>query len=315
MVVNAVNMEGKSASYSRKGPVLSFFHKPDISYYGGDGTKQDTQMVVCMNDLGATYRTGTSFAAPWISRKLAYLIHVIGTSREVAKALLIDSAANWSGNSNVSDYLGYGVVPIRIEDILNTSDDEIKFFITGTTEEYETYNYNLPVPMVNGKHPFYARAILVYFPQCNRNQGVDYTSTEMDIRFGRVKPDGKLKTIDDNKQSEDGQIIYEEDARSIFRKWDNVKRICEQIKNRIVPRKSYGTGMWGISILTKDRITSKNKEALQFGVVITIKEMYGKNRIDDFIKMCKANGWIVDRIDVENKLDIYAKAEEEIEFE
>ena len=36
--------------------------------------------------------SGTSFAAPWISTKLAYLIHVMGLSREVAKALLIGSS-------------------------------------------------------------------------------------------------------------------------------------------------------------------------------------------------------------------------------
>lgn len=315
LVVNSVNMNGESASYTRKGPVLSFFHKPDLSYYGGDGTRQDTQMAVCINDLGATYRVGTSFAAPWISRKLAYLIHVMGMSREIAKALLIDSAAKWSGNGKVSDILGYGVVPKRIENILNTSDDEIKFYITGTTEDYETYNYNLPIPVVNGKHPFYSRAVLVYFPQCDRNQGVDYTSTEMDIHFGRVQPDGKLKTIDDNVQSEEGQVLYEEDARKIYRKWDNVKRVCEQIKSRPVPRKSYGTGMWGISIFTKERVTTKNKEPLPFGVVITIKEMYGKNRIDEFVKMCMANGWLVNRIDVQNQIDIYTRAEEEIEFE
>ena len=317
IVVNAVDFKGKAASYSRKGPVLSFFHKPDVSYYGGDGVRQDEQMAVCINDLGAVYRVGTSFAAPWISRKLAYLIHIMGLSREVAKALLIDSAANWRSNGEVSDVIGYGIVPKRIEDILRTRDDEIKFTITGNAEDYETYNYSLPVPMVKGKHPFYARATLVYFPHCDRNQGVDYTCTEMDIRFGRVKSNGektKVKSIDDNKQTEEGQIIYEEDARSIFRKWDNVKRIAEEIKKRAVPRKSYDAGMWGISIFTKDRTSSKNREVMQFGVVITLKEMYGKNRIDDFVKMCMAHGWLVNRLDVETQIDIYARAEEEIEF-
>ena len=269
------------------------------------------------DDLGAVYRVGTSFAAPWISRKLAYLIHIMGLSREVAKALLIDAAANWRSNGEVSDVIGYGIVPRRIEDILRTRDDEIKFTITGNAEDYETYNYSLPVPVVNGKHPFYARATLVYFPHCDRNQGVDYTCTEMDIHFGRVKSNGektKVKSIDDNKQTEEGQIIYEEDARSIFRKWDNVKRISEEIKKIAVPRKSYDAGMWGISIFTKDRTSSKNREAMQFGVVITLKEMYGKNRIDDFVKMCMAHGWLVNRLDVENQIDIYARAEEEIEF-
>lgn len=318
LVVNAVDFEGRSASYTRRGPVLSFFHKPDVSYYGGDGTRQDEQIAVCVNDLGAVYRVGTSFAAPWISRKLAYLIHIMGLSREIAKALILDSAVGWRGNGEISDTLGYGIVPKHIEDILNTREDEIKFVIMGTAEDYETYTYNLPVPVVNDKHPFYARAMLVYFPPCDRNQGVDYTGTEMDIYFGRVKTTGeksKIYSIDDNKQTEEGQIIYEEEARSIYRKWDNVKRICEEIKKRAIPRKSYDAGMWGISIYTKDRTTSKNREMMQFGIVVTLKEMYGKNRIDDFMKMCMAKGWIVNRLDVENQLDVYAKAEEEIEFE
>ena len=315
IVVNSVTMENESVSYSRRGPVLSFFHKPDVSYYGGDGNRQDTKIALCIDNMGAIYKAGTSFAAPWITRKMAYLIHVMGLTREVAKALLIDSAAKWSANGRISDSIGYGVVPKRIEDVLSTSDDEIKFFITGTTEDYETYNYNLPVPVVDGKHPFYARAVMIYFPHCDRNQGVDYTSTEMDIHFGRVQPNGKLKTIDDNKQSEEGRVLYEEDAREIYRKWDNVKRVCEEIKGRAVPRKSYESGMWGISILTKDRVTTKNKEALLFGLVITLKEMYGKNRINEFIKSCMARNWLVTSLDVQNQVDIYTLSEEEIEFE
>lgn len=322
LVVNSVDMYGKSASYSRRGPVLSFFHKPDIAYYGGDGPRENEKIAVCVDELGAIYSAGTSLAAPWITRKLAYLIHVMGLSREVAKALIIDSAAKWGPSGTVSDTMGYGVVPKRIEDILNTADDEIKFIITGTTQDYETYNYKLPVPVVNGKHPYYAKAVLCYFPHCDRNQGVDYTGTEMDIHFGRVvteKKNGttntKIKSIDDNKQTEEGQGIYEEQARNIFRKWDNVKRICEEIKDIKRPRTSYDAGMWGIGVITKERVTTGNRAPLQFGIVITLKEMYGKNRIDDFIKMCEAKGWLVNRLDVQSRLDIYARAEEDIEFE
>lgn len=59
----------------------------------------------------------------------------------------------------------------------------------------------------------------------------------------------------------------------------------------------------------------KRKDSLPFGVVVTLKEMNGVNRIDDFVKMCLARGWLVQRLDIENQLDLYAKAEEEIEFE
>lgn len=318
IVVNAVDFKGNSASYTRVGPVLSFFHKPDISYYGGDGTVYTDKMVVCKDDMGATYVTGTSFAAPWISRKLAYLIHIMGLSREVAKALLIDAAAGWNRKDDVSHRIGYGIVPKHIDDIVKTANDEIRFIMTGASEEYETYTYNLPVPIVDNAHPFYARATLAYFPYCDRNQGVDYTSTEMDIHFGRViakRGTTTIKAIDDNQQSEDKLItLYEEDARKMYRKWDNVKHISEEIKEKRVPRKAYDSGLWGLKINAKERL-QKRKAPLQFGVVVTLKEMNGVNRINDFIKMCLARGWLVNTLDVESQLDIYAKAEEEIEFE
>ena len=315
LVVNAVDFRGKSASYTRVGPVLSFFHKPDISYYGGDGSSYMDKMVVCRD---AAYVSGTSFAAPWISRKLAYLIHIMGLSREVAKALLIDAAAGWNRKDDISHSIGYGVVPKHISDIIKSSDDEIRFILTGASEEYETYTYNLPVPVVDNAHPFYARATLVYFPQCDRNQGVDYTSTEMDIHFGRVVVENrkaKIKPIDNNQQSEDKLItLYEEDARRMYRKWDNIKHISEEIKERRIPRKAYDSGLWGLKINTKERLRRK-KGPLQFGVVVTLKEMNGVNRIDDFIKMCMTRGWLVNQLDMENQLDVYAKAEEEIDFE
>jgi hypothetical protein len=113
---------------------------------------------------------GTSFAAPWITRKVAFLIYNMGLTREVAKALLIDSAAGWNKRDDVSNSIGYGVVPKHINNILQTPNDEIRFILTGSSEEYETYNYNIPVLISNDKHPFYVRATLCYFPKCKRTQ-------------------------------------------------------------------------------------------------------------------------------------------------
>jgi len=84
MVVNAVTKSGLSTKYARKGLALSFFAKPDVSYYGGS----EEQYIQVCEPLGAAYVAGTSFAAPWIARKLSYLIDVLGLSREVAKALI-----------------------------------------------------------------------------------------------------------------------------------------------------------------------------------------------------------------------------------
>lgn len=311
LVVNSVNFNNEPATYSRVGPVLSFFTKPDISYYGGD---KDKYLKVC-TPLGEEAIAGTSFAAPWISRKMAYLIDVMGLSREVAKALLIDSASGWKKKNISSHIVGYGVVPIRIEDIINSPKDEIRFVITGISEEYDTYNYNLPIPVDKGKHPFIAKATLCYFPCCDRNQGVDYTNTEFDIYFGRINGN-KIKSIDKNEQStEDVHYLKEESARKLYRKWDNIKQINEVLKKRAVAKKAYESGLWGISVKTKERLDEKFGEGLKFGIVITLKEINGVNRIDEFIQQCSFRGWLVNKVDIENRIDIYNIAEEEIEFD
>ena len=314
LVVNAVDFKGNPASYTRKGPVLSFFYKPDVSYYGGDISDGIT---VC-EPLGARKVMGTSFAAPWITRKMAYLIYIMGLSREVAKALIIDAAAGWDRKDDIRYEKGYGIVPVRIEDILYSRDDEIKFIITGSMEENQIYTYSLPVPQNKNGFPFFAKATLAYFPKGDRNQGVDYTSTEMDLHFGRVmEQNGKpvIKAIDYNRQAEEGlNTIYEEDARSLYRKWDNVKHISEELKENGKPRKVYETGMWGLSIKTKERLEPKNGRGLPFGVVVTLREMNGVNRIDEFIKLCMMKSWFVNTLDVKVRNDIYVKAEEEIDF-
>ena len=319
LVVNAVDMKGNPASYTRIGPVLSFFYKPDICYYGGDGDEKGSGMCV-YNGYRKVYADGTSFAAPWVARKMAYLVEVMHIKREIAKALIIDAAVGW-GFPTRDQMLrkGYGLVPKSIRDIVECRDDEIRFVISATAEEWETYNYHLPVPVVNGKHPYFARATLAYFPSCDRNQGVDYTITEMDAYIGPItEKDGKpkVKTINNNKQcDEEAPGTFEETARRLFRKWDNVKHIAEELKPRAKPRKAGMSQMWGVRIVTKDRRTNGSRDKLAFGLVVTLREMKGVDRFDTFVQACESKGWFVDCISISNQLDIFNQAEAEIEFE
>ncbi|TLS73392.1 S8 family peptidase [Aliarcobacter thereius] len=312
IVVNSVDKNNKPSSYSRKGPVLSFFIKPDISYYGGDLIHP---MKVCTPNGEASVK-GTSFAAPWISRKLSYLINVLGLSREIAKALLVHSASTWDKQQNDPTLIGHGVVPIHIKDIVHSKDDEIQFVIQGISEKYNTYNYKLPVPVVKDKHPFISKATLCYFPACSRNQGVDYTNTELDISFGRLNGANKIKTINNNYQIDEFyHYTWEEDARKFFRKWDNIKHIREVLTGKNIELKAYENHLWGLSLKTKERLEEKHGYGLKFGIVITLKEIRGVNRIDTFIQNAQLKGWLVNQIDVENRIDIFNIAEEEIDFE
>ena len=319
VVVNSVAFDDKPASYTRVGPVLSFFRKPDVAYYGGDGQLSDERIRVYNGGLLPVTVKGTSFAAPWIARKLAFMIHIMGFTREVAKALLLDSAAGWQPLADVKR-IGYGIVPKRIEDIVYSKDEEIKFFIFGRAEEYEMRTYQLPVPLQDGAFPFYARATLSYFPYCDRNQGVDYTCTEMDLRLGRVKKNKKgVYTVYDIKGNRQGEekctSNLEENARSELRKWDNIKRSCETIpEKRRVARDKFDSDFWGLRVITKERVSDGRRNDLAYGVVVTLTEINGVNRIEAFVDACQANGWIVNSIDVHERLEIHNRAEEEIEL-
>ena len=319
LVVNAVTKSGLSTKYTRKGLALSFFAKPDVSYYGGS---EEEYIQVC-EPLGAAFVAGTSFAAPWIARKLSYLIDVLGLNREVAKAMIIDSARGWNEAPTPEEVAiyGHGVVPIKIDDIVQTKDDEIKFVVTDISEKWNTYNYHFPVPLKDDSYPYFARATMCYFPICDRSQGVDYTNTELNLHFGRIKDNGKLIEINDDKQNQEDSLgtaksfILEGEARERFRKWDNVKYISEKPKSRKIPKKSYKNKKWGMEIKTNNRLDPKDGVGLRFGVVVTLKEMYGVNRIDEFIRNCNLNGWLVNKIDIENRIDINKKVNENIEFE
>lgn len=319
VVVNAVTKEGLSTPYTRKGPVLSFFAKPDVSYYGG--SKGDYIQVCEPNGVHGV--AGTSYASPWIARKLSYLIDILGLQKEVAKALLIDSARGWDENldPNVLATYGHGIVPIHINDIIQTKNDEIKFLVSDISEKWNTYNYHFPVPLEDDKYPYIAKATMCYFPLCDRLQGVDYTNTELNLHFGRIGNNKKIIDIKGDTQNSD--IIFDEgisylnekEARKQFRKWDNVKYISERITKRMRPKNSYDYKNWGMEIKTNNRLDPKDGRGVRFGVVVTLKEINGVNRIDEFIRNCTLNGWNVNKIDVKNRVTIHQKMNEEIEFE
>lgn len=318
LVVNAVTKSGLSTKYTRKGLALSFFAKPDVSYYGGS----EEQYIHVCEPLGLANVAGTSFAAPWLARKLSYLIDVLGLNREIAKALIIDAARGWNETPTPEEVAiyGHGVVPIKIEEIVQSKDDEIKFVVTDVSEKWNTYSYHFPVPLKDNHYPYYARATMCYFPMCDRTQGVDYTNTELNLHFGRINDNNKLEEINKDKQNQDitseteRSYILEGEARDRFRKWDNVKYVSEIFKEKRIPKISYSNKNWGMEVKTNNRLDPKDGVGLRFGVIVTLKEMFGVNRIDEFIKNCNLNGWLVNKIDIKNRIDIHEKINEDIEF-
>ena len=159
---------------------------------------------------------------------------------------------------------------------------------------------------------------MCYFPKCSRNQGVDYTNTEMQLSFGRLKQNGIEPINKDNQHAEDAPgYVKENTARNIFRKWDNVKHVGESFtsRKRVKAILNPSNPQWGMSIKTIERLKSSDGQGVRFGVVVTLKELNGVNRIEDFIQQAELRGWLVNRLQVEAQVDLFNSLNEEIEFE
>ena len=312
LVVNSVNSCGEIPSYARKGPVLSFFMKPDVCAFGGD----DGDEMLVYGFVGTRLTHGTSFAAPWIARKMAFLVDRMRISIPVAKALIIDSAITWEDDitKKEHEYYGYGIVPIKIEDVLNSKKDEIKFYLNVNVNDYHTYLYDIPVPLVNNKFPFIAKATMCYMSECSRNYGVDYTNTELDFKFGRVKETGTVDSVNDDRQYDRGYFTFEEDSRRFFRKWDNVKNIVQELRPRIRDKMRFGDQLWGIDIKMANRNTMEKQGDIKVGIVVTLKELHGVNRNDAFIQYCRLRHFIINEIDIENRVELDNVLQQDIEI-
>lgn len=69
-----------------------------------------------------------------------------------------------------------------------------------------------------------------------------YTNTELNLHFGRIGDDNKIKDIKGDKQnteftlSGEKNYLLEGEARKLFRKCDNVKYIAESPTKRMIPK-------------------------------------------------------------------------------
>ncbi len=312
IVVNSVKLSSKQpASYNRYGFVLRDYIKPDISYYGGD---YNEAITVC-SPLGESKVHGTSYAAPWITRKVAYLVHRIGLPIQAAKALIIDSAITWEKLNNPSKSIGYGVVPINIHDILQSRNEEIKFIITKEIKNDNIKQVKLPVPIDNNhKHNFITKYTMAYMTDCSITHGVEYANTQINVSFGRLKDD-QSTIVDISKTGQDKEIATEKELREDYKKWVNVKSVMQSPnKSRKLKPLNSKYPVFGFYFSRIERINTDHPDNIRFSMVVTMKDLDNKNNCETFLNSCILERWSVSLIDIEQINRIESKLNEDIDF-
>ena len=136
----------------------------------------------------------------------------------------------------------------------------------------------------------------------------------MSLSFGRIKSDGTIDDINDNIQDNPSAgFAKERKSRREYRKWDNTKFISS-LKKQNQAIKSYEDKNWGFCITSKERTPIPKKDTLNFGAVITLKEIKNLNRIEEFKHACLLRGYIVSEVEIDNQVNIYETAQQEIKL-
>ncbi len=245
---------GEPSPFSRNGPGPNHIIKPDFVHCGGNigiDTSYPLGITsICgQNSIGDNI--GTSFAAPLVSRKLAYVYDQITPtpSSIMVRGLLTHSARDLRTMDRVPEddnlYLGFGTptnidISLKCQPWLTTLVFE-EALREGYELEWDHFPYPESLISEDGKFTGEIWMTLAYIPKRNSDYGSEYCETHVDAHFGTVDKfyDGDRNQIKDRFK---GQIPQEHlKASKLFesfqveklRKWSPVRTYYRNITRGI----------------------------------------------------------------------------------
>jgi hypothetical protein len=268
---------GEPSPFSRNGPGPNYTIKPDLVHIGGNVGVDYSQPlgVASVSDSASVGENiGTSFAAPLISRQLAYVHHRItpAPSPTLARALLTHNARDLRTLSRVEDgddrYLGFGT-PLNIDRALECE----PWQTTLVFEETLRPGYNLewdyfPYPeslTLGNKFRGEIWMTIAYPPKRNPAYGSEYCETYLEAHFGVVK-DKKDKKTGAMKEEVQGLVppehnnpgeLFESFQVERLRKWAPVRTY-----HRLIPQGVAGKRwkLW-VNMLTRHDVDKTEAQA------------------------------------------------------
>jgi len=191
------HIAGAPTIYSRRGPGLQVGVKPDLAAYGGVGVKKPSGATGLSSIDGngvPTPVTGTSFAAPLVTRSLAGLDAATegGLSPEALRAMLIHGAQipeplTKRGLKDIArQFAGFGL-PVAAQDMLETDDHQITLLFQSRLTIGEKKPVILRFPFTwprslssNGACSGRARITLVYSPPLDPAFGAEFVRINLE---------------------------------------------------------------------------------------------------------------------------------------
>lgn len=284
-----ISIVGKDqpTSYSRRGPGPSFVPKPEVVQYSGNVSVSENGKLDCtgqgiksLDERGRIIEcAGTSYAAPLVSRALAFLSHYIEPepSSLLLKALLIHNARmlkSFESFENCFYYVGFGH-PVRAIDVLFCSPYEITLVFEGKIRLGNRLEYPFYWPdslRVGEKIRGEVKATLVSRPPLNEAFGAEYVRA--DVRFSlqskTTKKSGKERwegIVPEDPCKWELRRRYESNLIKEAFKWAPVKRYRKEFPRG---KKSEGLRI-RIELFLRDGVDMDNfKSDVDFVLILAI---------------------------------------------
>lgn len=280
--------------------------KPEIVDYGGNynitGNSKNVGIFGMTPDNKLVENIGTSFATPRALYKYSYIYdELVEKDLLLAKALLIHSA-RINSKSLLKEgqrlYTGYGMAPNDPQDILQTSSDEITIvFKQGIKQGKMLEMLDFPFPkslIYEGKYHGEIFMTLVYSPLLDKNYGVNYCRSNVDVSFGPVYSN---KTYNSKVKLEKvNEYAFEKERVKNGSKWAPVKAYYHNLKQGI----QVGN-CWKLEInrLTRYDVALPEQE---FILVITIRDPNGKDIYSDMVNELREKSFVTNNLEVRSQV-------------
>ncbi len=300
IIVNSVNSNNMPASYSMKGDRRYKNIKPTLAYYGGD----DNDELNVLKELKETTGNGTSFATPLVARKLAWLINHFEGDVLQAETTLINSTIVIDESKEESIFIGNGILPIHIDDIVQPKKDKVFLSYKGLIDSRYQKLIKLPIKPINNKYDYKIFITVASEANVLIDRGVEEIDRSTAITIGRSK--GDLPKMNDSTE-----FLREEELNKQLGKWKRVHRYTidklpiSTYKHPITKEKT-SFNDWEINI-TRDfrNWVDEDERGVRFAIAISIESNDPNiNIFDNFYSDLLLNNWNPILISIDNYLDI-----------
>ena len=193
LAIGSSNNKNQPTKYQLNGYSFVFPTKPDLSIIGGE---EGSEIIIISNNM-IRKGMGTSFSAPLVTRKIAYLMSLSLTTRE--SVVLLNAYSSYYSNKNNIDFstrLGNGILPIDSNELINMAENKAAIVISlNLGKKYSQGFFDIKLPKYLDKYDFSYHMTYDCEAKTADNPTYDYVIDSARVVFGKANPFNKNSII------------------------------------------------------------------------------------------------------------------------